>query len=243
MIWTIIQRSLQSESQFADPEEILKPANRMMEQTWLSIMSNLTGELRRNVELLFSALDRRIKHIENTHNVKLKLEVFDFGKLKKPPPFLPRAKIPSSIKPKTVSALMEGDIGTDWAIQFRKNTEAEVSKLTMINFAMAQKDCRTHVERIRNKELKKIKHSKQELEKKQKEMESLNQKAYQLETVHRQLLDASEEFQMAEEETVEVKKVELEDRKTSRASSQCHVFSQVMLLLNIVVLAAYILLL
>jgi len=56
-------------------------------------------------------------------------------------------------------------------------------------------------------------------------MESLNQKVYQLETVHQQLLVAREEFQMAEEETVEVKKVKPEDRKTSGTSSQCHVFS------------------
>jgi len=151
--------SLTSESQFADQEDIsdqiLKPANRMMEQTWISIMSNLTGELRRNVELLFSSLERGLKHIENTHNVKLKLEELNFDKLEKPPPFLSQATIPSSIKPITVSAIKERDIGIEWALQFRRNTEAEVSKLTIKNFAMAQKDCRTHVERIRNKELKK----------------------------------------------------------------------------------------
>ena len=96
---------------------------------------------------------------------------------------------------------------------------------------------------IQNEELNKIKHSRQLLETKQEEMESLKQKAYQLQTVYWQLHAAREEFQMADEETVEVKKVKLEDRKTSGASSQCHVFSQVMLLLNIVVLAAYILLL
>ena len=154
--------SLTSERQFADPEDIsdqiLKPADRMMEQTWISIMSNLTGELRRNVKLLFSSLERRVKHIENTHNVKLKLEELN-DRLEKPPPFPPQATIPSSIKPITVSALKERDIGIEWAIQFRRNTEAEVSKLTIKNFAMAQKDCRTRVERIRNNELKKIKHS------------------------------------------------------------------------------------
>ena len=74
-------------------------------------------------------------------------------------------------------------------------------------------------------------------------MESLNQKVYQLETVHWQLLVARDEFQMAEEETVEVKIVKPEDRKTSGTSSQCHVFSQVMLLLNVIFFAAYVLLL
>jgi len=239
--------SLPSESQFADPEaisdQILKPADRMMEQTWFSIMSNLTGELSRNVKLLFSSLERRVKHIENTYNVKLKLEELNFDKLEKPPLFLPQATIPSSIKPITVSALKERDVGIEWALQFRRNTEGEVSKLTIKNFAKAQKGCHTRVERIRNQELKRIEHLRQVLEMKQEEVESLNRKAYQLETVHRQLLVAREEFQMAEEETVEVKKVKLEDRKTSGTSSQCHVFSQVTLLLNIVVLAAYILLL
>ena len=239
--------SLPSESQFADPEaisvQILKPADRMMEQMWFNIMSNLTGELRRNVELSFSALVRQIKQIENTHNVKLKLEELNFSKLEKPPPFPPQATIPSSIKPVTVSALKERDVGIEWALQFQRNTEAEVSKLTMKNFAKAQKGCCMRVERFQNEERKKIKHSRQLLETKQEEMEGLNQKAYQLETVHQQLLVAREEFQMADEETVEVKKVKLEDGKTSGTSSQCHVFSQVMLLLNIVVLAAYILLL
>ena len=248
--------SLSSESRFTDPDtvsdQILKPADRIMERTWSSIMSNLTGELRRNVEVLFSALGRRIKHIENTHNVKLKLGKLDFDKLEKSPPFTFKSAIPSSINPLTVSALKERDIGIEWAIQFRKNTEAAVSKLFMKNFSKAQKGCRTRVEKVRNEQVDKIKHSRQVLEAKQNRMESLNQKAYQLETVHRQLLAAREEYQMAEEEeeeeeekkpTVEVKKVKPEDRKTSGTSSQSHFRSPVMLLLNAVVVAAYILLL
>ena len=167
--------SLPSESGFTDPEtvsdQILKPAVRIMERTWSSIMSNLTGELRRNVELLFSALQRRIKRIENTHNVKLKLEKLNSDKLEKSPPFTLESAIPSSINPLTVSALKERDIGIEWAIQFRKNTEAAVRKLFMKNFAKVQKGCRTRVEKVRNEQVEKIKRSRRVLEAKQSRME------------------------------------------------------------------------
>ena len=227
-----------ADSPLTNPEDqVLKPASEILKKAWSKIMSNVTGELRENVETLFSALKSDIEQIAKTYNTKLVLQELNYDKLPKPPPFNFHLSIPSDIEPLTVSALQKRDIATEWAVHIRKTTEAEVNKLSMQSFIKAEKGCHSRVEKLQRKELEKIKVLRQELETKQKHMERLNQMEYQLETVHRQLLGVREEFQFADEEEeppmVKVKKVKVEEKKptSSRASSQPHFRPSVITLL------------
>ena len=228
-----------ADSPLTNPEEqVLKPASEILKKAWSKIMSNVTGELRGSVETLFSDLKSDIDQIAKAHNTKLVLDELNYDNLPKPPPFNFHLSIPSDIEPLTISALQKRDIATEWAVHIRKTTEAEVNKLSMQSFRMAEKGCRSRVEKLQSKVLETIKVLRQELEAKQKHMERLNQMGYQLETVHRQLLAVREEFHFADEEeeeppVVEVKKVKVEEKKTtsSRASSQPHFHPSVIILL------------
>ena len=221
------------DSQLTNPvDQVVKPANEILGKAWSNIMSNITGEVRDSIETLFSELKSDIERISKTYKTKLVLHELNYDKLPKPPSFNFHLSIPSDVEPITVSALQKRGIATDWAILIRKTTEAEANKLSMQSFMKTEKACRTHVEKLQNKVVDKIKVLRQELEATQKEMERLIQMEYQLETVWRQLLAVREEFQFADEEeekVVEVKKVKVK----SGASSQPHDrFSVLTLLLN-----------
>ena len=227
------------DSPLTNPEEqVVKLANEILGKAWSKIMSNVTGELRESVETLFSELKSDIERISKTYKTKLVFHELNYDKLPKPPSFNFHLSIPSDVEPITVSALQKRDIATEWAVHIRKTTEAEANKLSMQSFKKAEKGCRTRVEKLQNEVVEKIKHLRQELEAKQKEMERLNQMEYQLETVRRQLLAVREEFQFADEEeekVVEVKKVKVK----SGASSQPHYCPSVItLLLNTMMSAA-----
>ena len=122
------------------------------------------------------------------------LEELNYDKLPKPPPFNFHLSISSDIEPLTVSELQKRDIATEWAVHIRKTTEAEVNKLSMKSFRMAEKGCRSRVEKLQRKEVEMIKVWRQELEVKQKRMEGLNQIGYQLQTVREQLKKVREEL-------------------------------------------------
>ena len=170
-----------------------------------------------------------IEGIAETYNTKLVADELNYDKLLKPPPFDFHVYIPSDVEQLTVSGLMKRDIATEWAVRFYKTTEFEINNLSVQFLQIAENICHTHIEKLQSKVVERMKHLRQELEKKQKDMESLNQKTYLLETVHRQLLVVREEFQFADKEeekppVVEVKKVKVEEKKltSSRASSQPH---------------------
>ena len=193
-----------ADSPLTNPEEqVLKPASQILGNAWSKIMSNITGELRGSVETLFSDLKSDIKQIAKTYNTKLVLQELNYDKLPKPPPFNFHLSIPSDIEPLTVSELQKRDIATEWAVHLRKTyAEAEANKLSMKSFRMAEKGCRSRVEKLQRKEVEMIKVLRQELEVKQKRMERLNQIGYQLQTVREQLKKVREELA-----DIEVKRV------------------------------------
>ena len=235
------------DSPLTNPEDqVVKPANEILGKAWSNIMSNITGEVRDSIETLFSELKNDIERIAKTYNIKLVLHELKYDELLKPPPLNFHLSIPSDIEPITVSALQKRDMATEWAVHIRKTTEAEANKLSMQSFMKAEKDCHTCVEKLQNEVVATIKHLRQELEAKQKEMERLNQMEYQLETVRRQLLVVREEFQFADEEeekVVEVKKVKVPEKKptssgTSNSSQPHYRPSVITLLLNTMMFAA-----
>ena len=144
---------------------------------------------------MFSDLKIDIKQIAKTYNTKLVLQELNYDKLPKPPPFNFHLSIPSDIEPLTVSELQKRDIATEWAVHIRKTyAEAEANKLSMKSFRMAEKGCRSRVEKLQREEIEMIKVLRQELEVKQKRMERLNQIGYQLQTVREQLKKVREEL-------------------------------------------------
>ena len=198
-----------SNSPLTDQEDqILKLSSEILEQAWSCIMSNVTGELKRNVESSFSALKMDIKKIAEKYNMELVL-----GELNYEEPQTPNfsrkfeLSVPSDVEPLTVSALQEKGVAV-WAVQLRRTTQFEVNILSFQVFKKAKNSCDTSVKKIQNEVDQKIEFLKQELEEKKKRMENLNQMEYQLETVHQQLLDILKrrEFQIAEEEEEEEEK-------------------------------------
>ena len=187
------------------------PVYVILENTWSNIMSNVMKELRGSVVTLFSALKGDIEKIAKTHNIKLVLDELNFGKLPEPSKFNLHVSIPSEIEPLMVSALQKRDTDPEWAVRFYKITEAEINKLSTKSFRMAEEECLVCVEKLQKGVVEKIKVLRQELEAKQKHIESLNQMVYQLDTVHQQLLGVREEFQFADEE--EEQKIEAKNRE------------------------------
>ena len=192
-----------SDSPLTDQEDqILKLSSEILEQACSCIMSNVTGELKRNVESSFSALKMDIKKIAEKYNMELVL-----GELNYEEPQTPNfsrkfeLSVPSDVEPLTVSALQEKGVAV-WAVQLRRTTQFEVNILSFQVFKKAKNSCDTSVKKIQNEVDQKIEFLKQELEEKKKRMENLNQMEYQLETVHQQLLDILKrrEFQITEEE-------------------------------------------
>ena len=198
--------SSKADSPLTNPEDqILKPASAILEKSWSDIMSNVTVELTRNVESLFSALKSEIKQIAKKYNTKLLLGKLNY-EVPKTPNFSKKfnLSIPSDVEPLTVSALQEKTVA-EWAVQLRQIIQFEVNVLSLQFVSRSKSVCDTNVKKLQKEVVDKIEDFRQELEAKQKHMESLNQMGYQLETVRKQLLDIlkHDEFQITEEEDLE----------------------------------------
>ena len=178
---------------------VLDPARSKMEKFWPTIMGTTIGTVKEETSAMLlkfkSDLESKVGRFDG---IELECDEIDYTKLEPEfPPFPFVLSVPADLELDDTAKYDHKlwNLALDWAVQFQEKVKAEATKLSFGTANLAERAAQKSVIRFRMKVQKEILRLQDELESKQKYIESLNQKLNELQTISGQLKDAHDKIE------------------------------------------------
>ena len=179
---------------------VLDPARSKMEKFWPTIIGAMIGTVKEETSAMLLTFKRDLKkRLGRFDGIELECDEIDHTKLVPEfPPFSLLLSVPAGLDLDDTAKHDKKklwNLALDWAVQFQEKVKAEATRLSFATANLAEEAAQNSVIIFRKKVQNEIIDLRDELEKKQKFIESLNQKLNELQTVSDQLKDAYDKIE------------------------------------------------